>query len=209
MDNIWVHQHQSQKLIGGPGDPIISKEGSVFTPSQPPEAPPWVWLSANGQKTSHLMLDQPQLWFQDVWGHFCIGRNQTEDHLMPSLISWLRTLRRKYGGVWIRSEVARMESGWCQREKPVKTGCNGDPSISIHQVTTGDIDPNTLEIMFYHFFTSNSSIVWLFVEFESILGNWVDLRLHWNFWPPTYLLKIPARNRLTYVFKGQTDFWKC
>ena len=48
---------------------------------------------------------------------------------MPSLISWLRTLRRKYGGVWIRFEVARMESGWCQREKPVKTGCNGDPSI--------------------------------------------------------------------------------
>ena len=129
MDNIWVHQDQSQKLIGGPGDPIISKEGSVFTPSQPPEAPPWVWLSANGQKTSHLMLDQPQLWFQDVWGHFCIGRNQTEDHLMPSLIIWLRTLRRKYGGVWIRFEVARMESGWCQREKPVKTGCNGDPSI--------------------------------------------------------------------------------
>ena len=28
-----------------------------------------------------------------------------------------------------------------------------------YQLTTGDIDPNTLEIMFYHFFTSNSSIV--------------------------------------------------
>ena len=77
------------------------------------------------------------------------------------------------------------------------------------QVTTGPVEPNTLGIMFYHFFTSNSSIVWLFVEFESILGKWVDLRLHWNFWPPTYLLKIPARNRLTYVFKGQTDFWSC
>ena len=75
------------------------------------------------------------------------------------------------------------------------------------QVTTGPVEPNTLGIMFYHFFTSNSSIVWLFVEFESILVNWVDLRLHWIFWPPTYLLKIPARNRLTYVFKGQTDFW--
>ena len=78
-----------------------------------------------------------------------------------------------------------------------------------YQLTTGPVDPNTLEIMFFPYSTSNSSIVWLFVRFEWISGKWVDLRLHRNFWPPTYLLKIPARNRLTYVFKGQTDFWSC
>ena len=147
------------------------------------------------------MLDQPQLWFQDVWGHFCIGRNQTEDHLMPSLISWLRTLRRKYGGVWIIFEVARMESGWCQREKPVKTGCNGDPSILGRSKFAYSVFTP-----FYSIFAPFSAISSL--QIENLLGG-----RHSTWWPNGTLW---SRFKLLYfeyhlILQGHilhADFWE-
>ena len=54
--------------------------------------------------------------------------------------------------------------------------------------------------------SSLQTILWSLRHIWRIWGNWVNLRLHWNFWPPTVLLKNLARNRLTYVLNSQTDF---
>ena len=99
------------------------------------------------------------------------GETLIYDHLMPSLIFWLRTLRRLFVGVWIRSEVARMESGWCQREKPVKTGCNGDPSILGR--------PKFAYSVFTPFYS-------IFAPFSAISGLQIEILL----WQPNFCWKV-------------------